>query len=218
MEERVKTSFIPKTSLETPGFKRPHGDPAALANIVAGALLVLAIAGAGGVYFFQQYTQSSITSKQDSLARSREAFEPDTIKQLAKLDTRIETGKTLLSTHVAVSDLFDELEKLTLSSVRYTNFDYSVVAPGHVVLTMSGQAASYNAVALQSDAFSKSAVITDPIFSNVNVDKNGYITFDFTAVIDTSHMLYAPGNASASASAPASPATPASGNATTTGL
>lgn len=202
MEERVKTSFIPKTSLAIPDAHRAHQNPAALANIVAGALLVLAIVGAGGVYFFQTYTESQITAKQDSLARAREAFQPSTIQTLSRLDTRIETGKTLLAEHIAVSHLFDELEKMTLSSVRYTSFDYSDVSPDHVVLTMSGQATSYNAVALQSDEFSKSAIITDPIFSNVNVDKNGIVTFDFTAVINTTHMLYAD-----SANAPAASST-----------
>ena len=198
MEERVKTSFIPKTSLQMPSGGRPQHNPAALANIVAGALLILAIVGAGGVYFFQIYTASQITAKQNSLAQARSAFEPSTIQQLARLDTRIETAKTLLANHVAVSNLFDELEQLTLSSVRYTNFNYSAVSPGHVVLTMSGEAASYNAVALQSDEFAKSSIITDPIFSNVNVNQNGLITFDFTAIINTSNMLYAASSTAAS--------------------
>ncbi len=213
MEERVKTSFIPKTSLQTPAMQRPRRDPAALVDIVAGALLILAIVGAAGVYFFNQYTQSQITSEQDSLAKSREAFEPSTIQELARLDERIQTGETLLSQHIAVSKLFNELEKLTLSSVRYTDFDYSVISSGHVVLTMSGVASSYNAVALQSDEFSKSTIITDPIFSNVNVNAAGLATFDFTGVIDTSSMLY---NATAATSAPST--TGGATATTTTGL
>ena len=215
MEERVTTSFIPKTSLETPELRRPRGNPAALANIVCAAILILAIAGAGGVYFFQTFTASQIVSKQTSLAHSREAFEPATIKELARLDTRIETAKTLLKQHISVSTLFDELERATLSSVRYTNFQYSVVAPGHVLLSMSGQAASYNAVALQSEAFSKSSIITDPIFSDVNVNKDGAITFDFTGVIDTSRMLYTPSSSSNNAAAPSAPSSGAVSTTTT---
>jgi hypothetical protein len=192
MDERVTTSFIPKASLETPGLRRPKGNPAALANIIAGTLLILAILVAGGLYFFKGYTQSSIVSKQDSLARSREAFEPDTIKELFRLDSRIETGKALLGEHMAVSGLFDELERLTLGSVKYSDFNYSVVAPGQILLTMHGIAGSYNAVALQSDAFSKSTIITDPIFSDVNVDSDGFVTFNLNAAVNASRMLYIP--------------------------
>lgn len=199
MEERVKTSFIPKTSLAEPTARVTHGNPAALANLVAGALLVLAIVGAGAIYAFQQYTAAQIVSKQESLAKSREAFEPSTIKELARLDQRIETGKALLGSHIAASKLFDELEKLTLSSVRYTTFEYSVPAPGHVVLTMNGEAQSFNAVALQSEAFGGSPLITDPIFSNVNVSAAGNITFDFTGILDVSHMGYSPDTSAAGA-------------------
>lgn len=210
MEERVKTSFIPKTSLAEPTARVTHGNPAALANLIAGALLVLAIVGAGAVYAFQQYTAAQIVSKQDSLAKSREAFEPSTIKELARLDQRIETGKTLLGSHIAASKLFDELERLTLSSVRYTTFEYSVPAPGHVVLTMNGEAQSFNAVALQSEAFGGSPLITDPIFSNVNVSSAGNITFDFTGILDVSHMGYSPDASTTGAGASQVPASPAS--------
>ncbi|MDO8523992.1 MAG: hypothetical protein Q7R74_02060 [bacterium] len=190
MDERVTTSFIPKASLQASQVRAPRGNPAALANIICGVILILAILAAGGVFLFQQYTEGQIKAEQESLARSRGAFEPATIEKLSRLDSRIGAGKTLLSQHVSVSKLFDELEKLTLSSVRYNDFEYSTPAPGHVVLTMSGEAASFNAVALQSDAFAKSAIVTDPIFSNVNVGKTGAITFDFTGVIATSRMLY----------------------------
>ncbi len=205
MDERVTTSFIPKTSLQAPLPRRPRGNPAALANVVAGAILILAILGAGGIYLFQEYTVGQITSKQDSLARSREAFEPSTIQELARLDNRIEASKSLLTQHIAVSKLFNELEALTLSSVRYTDFSYSTPTAGHVVLTMTGQAASFNAVALQSDSFSKSTVVTDPIFSNVNVDRTGAISFDFTGVIAIGKMLYTPHAPSASTTSPSAP-------------
>ena len=204
MEERVTTSFIPKASLQTPEVRRPHSNPVALANLVCGILLVLSIVGAGAVYFFEGYTQGQITAKQHSLAVSREAFEPATIQELSRLNVRINAGEDLLKQHISVSKLFDELEKLTLSSVRYGDFDYSIAAPGHVVLSMTGEAASFNAVALQSEAFAKSAIITDPIFSNVNVGKAGAISFDFTGVIDASRMAYTGSSVSASTTTSAS--------------
>lgn len=190
MEERVKTSFIPKTSLQTPEARHTSGNPVALANLVCGVLLVLSIVGAGAMYAFLQYTNSQITAKEQSLSLSSQAFEPSTIEELSRLDTRIQVAEGLLTTHLAPSKLFDDLENLTLASVTYNNFNYSVVSPGNVVLTMSGEAANFNSVALQSDSFAKSSIITDPIFSNVNVDSQGTVTFDFTGIINTANMLY----------------------------
>lgn len=190
MEERVKTSFIPKASLQVEQKRASAKNPMALANIIAAAVLIVAILGAAGIFFYERFTVASIDSKKQSLERSRSAFEPATIKELSRLNTRIETGKKLLKVHLSLSNLFDELERRTLASVKFNDFSYTVGDQTRVLLTASGEAASFNAVALQSDAFSKSALITEPIFSNVNISKNGTIQFNFSAVIDVSRLYY----------------------------
>ncbi|MES2134891.1 MAG: hypothetical protein V4449_01455 [Patescibacteria group bacterium] len=190
MEERVKTSFIPKAALKVERTEVRRASPVALVNIVAGAILVITILAAGGLFVFERYSVQAVESKRQSLERSRAAFEPATIKELSRLDTRIAAGTALLKSHTALSYLFDELEKQMLSSVRFEDFSYDIADPTRTLLSASGEAASFNAVALQSDAFSKSSIITEPIFSNVNISKTGTIIFDFTAVIDTSRMGY----------------------------
>lgn len=190
MEERVKTSFIPKSALKVERTESRKRSPIALIIIITGTLLAFTVLVAGGIFVFERYTFQSIESKRQSLERSRAAFEPATIKELSRLDTRINTGYSLLQKHVAVSALFDELEKRTLSTVRFNDFAYSIADASRVIMTASGEAASFNAVALQSDAFSKSSIITEPIFSNVNISKTGTIIFNFTAVIDTTRMGY----------------------------
>jgi hypothetical protein len=193
MEERVKTSFIPKASLEVERKQSPKGNPIALANVIAGVVLILAILGSGGVFLFKQLTIQTIAQKRASLELSRGQFEPATIKELSRLDMRIRTGEALLNEHVALSKLFDELEALMLTSVRFSDFSYSSVGSGKIILTAKGEAQSFNAVALQSGEFSKSDVISDPIFSNVNIGNTGAIQFDFEAVIDVGQLKYASG-------------------------
>ncbi len=186
----MKTSFIPKASLKIDPGKPKTRNPVALVNIVAAGILVVAILAAAGLFLFERYSLVAVQSKRESLERSRAAFEPATIQELMRLDTRITTGKMLLREHVALSKLFDELEERTLMNVRFNDFSYESADQTRILLTASGEAESFNAVALQSDAFSKSSIITEPIFSNVNISKEGRINFDFTAIIDTSRMTY----------------------------
>ncbi len=102
-----------------------------------------------------------------------------------------------MGSHVALSKLFDELEQKVLASVRFTDFSYDSTSAGRVLLTSTGQAASYNAIALQSGDFSKSDIITDPIFSEVNIGTTGAIHFDFTALINSGRIRYTPAQVSA---------------------
>jgi hypothetical protein len=193
MQERVKTSFIPKASLSVEREQHHSTNPIALANILGVALLILAILGSAGMFLFERYTVQSIETKKKSLELSRAAFEPATIKELSRLNTRIEAGKKLLNQHVSLSHLFDDLETRTLSTLRFNDFSYDTGSPGRVILTMSGFAQSFNTVALQSENFSDSDIITEPIFSNVNIDRNGQIKFDFDAVVNISRIGYNPG-------------------------
>lgn len=190
MEERVKTSFIPKASLSAERKQEPKGNPIGLVNLITGVVLVLAMLASGGVFLFEKFTIQNIATKRQSLERSRSAFEPATIKELVRLDNRLETGKNLLGSHVSLSKLFDELEATVLASVRFTDFSYDATNGERMFLSSSGEAKSYNAVALQSGDFSKSDIITDPIFSNVNIGPKGEIRFDFTAVINPARIRY----------------------------
>lgn len=195
MEERVKTSFIPKASLSAERIPTPTGSPVALVNLITGIILVLAILTAGGLFLFEQFTIQNIASKQTSLERSRAAFEPATIKELVRLDKRLETGQNLLGSHVALSKLFDELEKKVLATVRFNDFSFDSTNGGRVLMTAKGEAQTYNAIATQSGDFSKSDIITDPIFSRVNIGPSGAINFNFSAVIDPSRVRYSPSTA-----------------------
>lgn len=186
----MKTSFIPKASLEVERKQSPKGSPVALANVIAGVVLILAIVGSAGMFLFERFTIEAISAKQKSLELSRAAFEPATIKELSRLNTRIETGRVLLSEHMALSKLFDELESLVLTSVRFSDFSYSSPATGKVVINAKGAAQSFNAVAQQSGGFSKSDIITEPIFSNVNIGNTGAIEFDFEAIVNTGRLKY----------------------------
>ena len=190
MQERVKTSFIPKASLKVERSESVRKTTFGVVNTAAAVILIAAILAAIGIFFFEQFTKSSIENKRASLDRARAAFQPATIKELSRLDSRLLVGASLLSSHTAPSLLFDFIEQETLSSVRFRDFSYGETGPGRVVLSMSGEARSFNAVALQSDAFGKSQVFSEVIFENLNIDETGNVVFNFSAVVNVDEIAY----------------------------
>ncbi len=197
MPDRVTTSFIPKESLVTErGPKSPKRNPLAFVTLIAGIILVVAVAACAGLFLLKAYTTSSIASKKDSLDRQRAAFEPATIQELLRLDRRLQSAGELLKVHIAPSLLFAELESRTGANVRFRNFVYESATAGKKTVVMSGSAKSFNAVALQADAFGKSTIFKDPLFSNLNIDAAGNVVFEFSSVVDIARIRYA---ASASA-------------------
>ena len=155
----------------------------ALVVFVASATLAI------GVFLYVQYLNTSASSKVGQLDRAKAAFEPALIDQLTRLDDRMRASDTILSAHIAPTALFHLLEQLTLQTVSFTKFDFKEIDAGNMTLNMQGIAQSVNSIALQADLLSKTGVITNPIFSNINRQIDG-VHFDFSANINPDALRY----------------------------
>ncbi len=188
MAEQFQTSFIPKKTFDIAGEakSKPRGSILFTAAVI---VLVLAVLSAGGVFGYKKFLESSIENKREALQRARSAFEPELIRELSHLDTKIATAEKLLTEHVAISGIFDLLQSATLETVQFTNFGFAVEPEG-IRLTMSGVARSFNSVALQSDEFVKNRFISQPVFSNLALNQRGDVTFSASALIDPAAVSY----------------------------
>ena len=59
MDDRVTTSFIPKAALKVERTEVKRASPVALVNIIAGAILIVTILSAGGIFGFEKYLKTS---------------------------------------------------------------------------------------------------------------------------------------------------------------
>lgn len=184
------TSFIPKKPLDTPVTYRESGGLGFLFFISLFIFIASAVA-AGGVFGYEAYLNKSIDDKKASLQRVRDEFDPEQITQLVRLDSRISTAQTLLSSHVAPSAIFAFLSQQTLEKVQFNSFLYGLNADGSATITLTGVADSFATVALQSDQFSAATqILKDVVFSNVNNATNA-VNFSVTANITPSFLNYA---------------------------
>lgn len=188
METGIKSSFIPQSPVVSPTNKRRRGGNFDFFVLLALVLFVASATLAVGVFLYVQFLQSSNTSKLDQLNRARQAFEPALIQELTRLDDRMRAADKVLAGHVAPSALFDLLEQLTLQTVAFSSFDFTT-SDNVITLTMLGLAQSVNSIALQADLLSRSGVIVNPIFSDINRQIGG-VRFNFTADVRREALNY----------------------------
>lgn len=165
-----------------------------LFSLLATVLFIIAIALSGGVYFYQGIVQKQIDNASASLDRAKAAFEPDTINQIVRLDTRIETGKKLLASHISITPFFDLLSSITLKSVRYKDFSFSYAAADKISVSMKGQATSYAAVALESDLLNTQKRLKNTILTDMTLEPAGTVSFNVSTIIDQGLLAYSPIN------------------------
>ena len=215
MDPQVQSSFIPKKSLDISATRNESSF--GLVFLIALLFFVTSIIAAGASFLYTGYLNNAIATKTKSLALAEGAFDPGTIEDLVRLDSRLNQSKTLLADHVIVSGVFALLAQQTLANVSFGNFEYNLNPDGTAKITMTGSADSFSTVALQSDQFGGSKLFKDVVFSGITVNTDGSVGFSVSATIDPSVLSYTSSLNAASATgttnttAPSAPSVPAPG-------
>ena len=190
MESSFQTSFIPKKPIIE---KRvASGQSVGFFTVIAIFILFTVLLASLGLFFYKTVLIKSIAKMENDLNLAKNRFEPAKIKELQVLDKRINSSNEILAQHIAVTPIFQALQLLTMKTVRYTKFNYSLGdgKDPKIIVKMSGQALGYSSVALQSDLFAKNQNLIDPVFSNLSLDDKGNILFDLEFLVDPSFVDY----------------------------
>jgi len=183
------TSFIPKKPT-TPVAQRRRGTVINVFFLIALIIFLGTVSVAVGVFLYQKVVTQNLEEKGNQLVEARAAFEPALIEDLATMDNRIQAAQEVLHGHLALSAFFELLEQSTLKSVQFDNFTYTATPDGRISIGMKGRGQSFSSVALQSDIFGKDPFIQNPLFSNLDIDEQGHVIFDFAAALDPILVSY----------------------------
>ncbi|MEK9182453.1 MAG: hypothetical protein AAB809_00050 [Patescibacteria group bacterium] len=189
MEPNFQTSFIPKKSIITE--RVPATRPVSFFVIISIFILFCVILATGVLYFYKGIKIKGIAEMEKNLNLAKNRFEPAKITELQVLGKRLNASTEILSKHIAITPIFEELQKITMKTVRYTqfNYDFTKDEPPMILVRMSGVAVGYRSVALQADLFNNKNFI-DPIFSNLQLDDKGNVLFNLEFAVDPSFVDY----------------------------
>lgn len=188
MENRLQPTFIPHRP-NTPGdpYARPRSSNSLM--LIAVAIFALVLAAYGGLYFYRDQLTVSNDQKKAQIEEVIRNFEPELTKELSSLKARIDAGDKLLKNHKAFSLFLALLEINTAETISFNDLTYTV-AEDDISLKLQGVSETYNAIAFQSDIFSRLDPIKSPVFSDLNLNEEGLITFNVEAKLDPSAVSY----------------------------
>lgn len=192
MEPKFQSSFIPKgpvaPSSTIPMARRRVGGGGFL-GFIALLVFIASVVLAGGVVGYKFYLKYSIDNMGADLEEARSALQPDTIRELTRLDNRIASTKELVAGHSVLTPLFEFLEESTPKTIRFSDLRYEVSGTG-IVLSLIGEARGYAALAFLADTFNKSPYFENPTFSNINLNEKGDVNFTFESTVDPDLVSY----------------------------
>jgi len=190
MEQNFQTSFIPKKPMIER--RAVSSRPIGFFTVVSIFIFFTVIIASGGLYFYKSVLVKNITQMENDLKLAQGRFEPSEIVQLQTLDKRLNASSQILTNHLDISPIFETLQSITMKTISYTNFSYDSGDSGNakIAVKMSGIAVGYQSIALQADLFSQNKYLIDPVFSNLQLDDKGYVTFDLNFSVDSDFVNY----------------------------
>ncbi len=158
-------------------------------SFISKLVFTLSILLALGVVGYKWYLNYSIKKMGLELEAARQEIAGGVVGELVDLNNRITSTETLVKDHQVLSPLFTFFQSSTPKSVRFTELNYSMGETGPQI-DARGQATSYSALALESNAISKNTDIKDAVFSDIRLDEKGNVTFAFKAIVTPNFLSY----------------------------
>jgi hypothetical protein len=165
---------------------------------IAVLVFIASLIGVGGAYFWKQYLLSQQASYKTQLAEREKQFNLDLVEQLKQVNVQIDTARQLLTKHIAMSQIFEIVQRMTVSDIRFTSLEVAgpTAQKNGASLSMHGYGKDLSAVAFQSDVLGQLAqyglqkIIKNPMISDPVLDANGSVSFGFSATIDPASLSY----------------------------
>jgi hypothetical protein len=166
--------------------------------VIATFLFIISIAGALFTIFWKNVLVKSQENYKVQLAESEKRFNTSLIEELKKANTKIDLSKQLLNSHLASSEIFSIISRLTVEGVRFTSLDFTspVKDSEGVKVVLRGVGNSFSSIAFQSSVFGQSEkygsnkILKNPVLSDLVVDQSGNVGFTFAATIVPEDISY----------------------------
>jgi hypothetical protein len=198
MDTKFQTSFIPKKPILMDQKITHHGGTS-IFMFVSIIIFILSIAGAVFSVIWKDVLIKQQKVHIGMINQAEERFDIATIEKLKKANLKITLGNRLLKEHLAVSEVFDIINRLTSDGIRFNSFEFTggFNDKDGVKITMGGYGTSFSAIAWQSkvfgesEKFGKNKVLKNPILTNLQLNSvDGSVGFTFTATINPEDVLY----------------------------
>ena len=198
MDTKFQTSFIPKNPILVDKSTTRYGGCSSVFTLISIIIFTLSVAGAAFSFIWNQILTKNQKSYREELIKAKENFNTVLIDDLIKTEAKINISKQLLKKHLAVSEVFDIINRLTSDGIRFDSFDFSSsgIATDGLKITMKGYGNNLSAVAWQSDVlgqsetYGKNVTLINPILTDLILDTSGKVAFTFSAMLKSSDVSY----------------------------
>jgi len=177
MDPKFQSSFIPKKQLHTGKGEKLKKRSWTLASVLIIVIFVATLVGVVGAFVYMKVLEGDIATLEQELTDRNKSLNEVAIDELYREDQRIRVAKDIIREHLAPTAIFDLLSDITVTSVRFTDFEYETLPGESAQISMSAQAWGYSSVAVLSQVLDKHSLIEDSSVGGLVLNEDGTVGF-----------------------------------------
>jgi len=192
-DQNFKTSFIPTKPIQpvTRGGDLGRTSGGNFLTVITIVIFVATLLASAGVFGYRWTLDRKVNNQIAELEKVKESLNSPLINEADRLNSRIESVKSLLAKHVAPDQIFSLLEQTTLQTVKFDNLSYQQEADGVIKINAAGQALGFQSIVLQSDQYGDTGYLRNILFSGLQPNsQGGGVNFNLQGTVDNQLVLY----------------------------
>lgn len=196
MNKKSKTSFIPKNSLQDSVEYKPKGfknqkNVNSLGFRLMTLIFITILLISGGVFVYTGILVKAVEKQEHALKELHNEFNESDVQSFVRKEHRIRHVTSLLESHLAPSEIFTQLELVTLKDISFEKFQYGWINKGDTLeVGVTGVAKSFQSVAQQVEQFEKHDAFFTPFVSLLEFTEDGQVRFGLIVTLDPGLVLY----------------------------
>ena len=151
--------------------------------VVVILLAVLVLGAWVALNYYENYMEDQVGAMDLKIAELQNNENKDSAQKIKQLQQSLKVVGPLLKEHVLSSPTLQLLQESTLPQVRYANFDLKT---DEAVMSVSGEAQSYNVLAKQIAILNGNKMITNVEVGKVALGQTGGVSFQLTIALNPS--------------------------------
>ncbi len=184
----VPTSFVPHSTGVKPSITASiRIDFVSVFLYSVLSIFVLTVLTAGFIFVYNRSLNIQLSVKQTQLQNIEKTLNPSTVQSFVHLRDRLSSADTLINNHLTMSRVFNLLESKTVKNVSFTGLTLDVPDTNKpATIKADGIALNFNSLASEANSLKDNNNLTNTIFSNFSLKRNGTVGFSISANLDKS--------------------------------
>lgn len=172
MNDLSNSSFIPKQNT-LKAKRRIVSHQVYVLSILSYTLVVIALIGATGIFFYDLYAKRALAAEQATLSEEVKVFSQSDMDTVTALDARLGATADLVTSNISFRGVLEAIEDSTIDTIRFLDLSITNKDNAHIALDASIETDTFDSAIFQRSVYARAENIASITVDDAKIALGG---------------------------------------------